>query len=601
MLKIISTHSQSLAFGLCIAMHHAAKLFEGDDSFGWEAVGEFAKAYGDYAFVNNPQFEDWWGNPVFMLARVNSEKGGPEMARELSELAEGEGGKLHVRLAEYLHTTPGKVQEWLADPVYDGPLRILTDPTLKSQLKDFGERSQPLSHYPQFDLLRQRLLRHYSMLRMSNAMGEEWVKYYKALLPQQIGKGMAWCEVKLRSIIRARIIAGMGDVLAPPTLEELREWRKANGDSDRRRFATPVKAPLELPPEITHDGEESDESGHSRESEQEEEEEYAALTVARLKELLEKRGLSTSGARPLLIARLEEDDEDGSDEGNGDDGDEDAAMQQQQEEEEEEGEEEDLWALSYREVQHRLKEMQRTCPWCRTRVGLPRHARPRVSLTHSHLPAFVSLSPSAEPATGRFEDLVPRLEMALEAQHEEREDEGDDGGHDGDDEADEAAGVADPNDSLFRSQIRLVPKAERTTVLHLGAAVWCFDEDPKARQRGQPHPKGTFFALHIREHYRSEKTYIQADTLMFVPEANLYVVDPDFANSTRSEDRRAHMDLIFTVETQPLMPVADGYQGRDAWRIERREPAAARARALIEEAAGESDESGHGDDMEGIE
>ena len=92
-----------------------------------------------------------------------------------------------------------------------------------------------------------------------------------------------------------------------------------------------------------------------------------------------------------------------------------------------------------------------------------------------------------------------------------------------------------------------------------------------------------------------------ADTLMFVLEANLYVVDPDFANSTRSEDRRAHMDLLFTVETQPLVPVADGYQGRDAWRIERRDPAAARARARIEEAAGESDESGHGDDMEGIE
>eukprot|EP00966_Prymnesium_polylepis_P285016 6584484-Prymnesium_polylepis.1 len=71
-LKIISSHSESLSFGVRITMRFAACLFDGDDSFGWKAIGQFAQTYGDYA---KPQFEDWFGNPVFMLARVNSEKG----------------------------------------------------------------------------------------------------------------------------------------------------------------------------------------------------------------------------------------------------------------------------------------------------------------------------------------------------------------------------------------------------------------------------------------------------------------------------------------------------------------------------------------------
>eukprot|EP00966_Prymnesium_polylepis_P052125 1207088-Prymnesium_polylepis.1 len=125
---------------------------------------------------NTHQFDDYFYNPAFMLARVNAETGGPEMACELGELAAGKAGKLHVRLAECLHTTPQLIEQHLAPEAdYDGPLRILTDPTLKQQLKDFGAQTLPLSHCPQFDLLRQRLLRHYLMLRVANASGEEWV------------------------------------------------------------------------------------------------------------------------------------------------------------------------------------------------------------------------------------------------------------------------------------------------------------------------------------------------------------------------------------------------------------------------------------------
>ena len=138
----------------------------------------------------------------------------------------------------------------------------------------------------------------------------------------------------------------------------------------------------------------------------------------------------------------------------------------------------------------------------------------------------------------------------------------------------------------------MIPANERPIHIHLGAAVWCFDEDPK--NRGEPHPSKMFFAVHILEHVRAGTTYVQADTLMFVAEVGLYVVDPDFEKSKDHKDHRAHMSLLFRVATQPLVIVEGGYNGKDAWRIERRAPAAARARERLADAAGgESDESGH--------
>ena len=75
------------------------------------------------------------------------------------------------------------------------------------------------------------------------------------------------------------------------------------------------------------------------------------------------------------------------------------------------------------------------------------------------------------------------------------------------------------------------------------------------------------------------------------------MVDPQFKASKNAKDHRAHMDLLFTVETQVLEEVDGGYKGERAWRIERRTPAAARrARARIEAAGAESDESGVEDD-----
>ena len=53
---------------------------------------------------------------------------------------------------------------------------------------------------------------------------------------------------------------------------------------------------------------------------------------------------------------------------------------------------------------------------------------------------------------------------------------------------------------------------------------------------------------------------------MYDVEAELYVVDPDFATSTRAEDRRAHMDLLFTVETQALVKVEGRDKGERHWR-----------------------------------
>ena len=521
-LAIIAAHSASLAFDLRLTMRLAASLFSGNDWYGWVAIGKVAKAYGDYA---ESQFEDWQRNPAFMLARVFSEVGGPEMARELSSLAEGKGGKLHVRLAEFLHTTPQRIETWLGDDAYDGPLRILTDPMLKKQLKEFGEQTKPLSRCLHWDALRQRLLRHYSLLRAANSMGEEWVKYYKALLPQQIGKGMAWCEVKLRSIIRARIVAEAGDVFAPITMEELKSQRKASGDSNRRRFKLPPGPPLVLPPEIPCDGAESEESGCEEEEEEGEE----------------------------MEEEEEEEEEDMEEAGDG----------------EEEGEE-DLWALGYREVQRRLR--QRSLP-----------------------------------ATGPMDVLVPRLQLALldEAEGDGDDEEGEEE-EESEEEGDEGEGLrfADPNDLIFRSQIRRVPSGpERAQILYLDAALWCFDEDADAAkrgERGEESPNGTFFAINLMEHYRPGTTYIAADTLMYIEEAELYVVDQDFAGSTRVEDRRAHMNLLFTVETQALVEVEEGYKGERAWRIERRSTSAASvARSRIDAAAGESDESG--DERDGME
>ena len=556
-LKDIAKLSESVAFGMRVFILYARSLFDerdeddrydDDDSydwFAWQVMGEVAAIYGNYMRDTN-QFDDYFYNPAFMLARVNSEKGGPKMARELSELAAGKAGKLHVRLAECLHTTPQLIEQHLAPEAdYDGPLRILTDPTLKQQLKDFGAQTLPLSHCPQFDPLRQRLLRHYQMLRVANAAGEEWVKYYKALLPQQIGKGLAWCEVKLRSIIRARIVAEVGEILAPPTLDELRAQRKANGDILQRRFASPPKPPLTLPPELTYDGEESDESGHSEDEEDEAgDEDLSTLTVPRLKELLGAKGLSKAGKKEELITRLQaEDDEADDDEGGG----EEDAMQ--------EGEEAPS-TLDYRELQQQLKALQ-------------------------------------QPATGSRDELVRRLEMAREQAADDADEaaEGEGGDGDGDGNGGEQeARVVDPNDQVFLSLTRLVPKEQRSAVLYKGAAVWCFDEDPE--KMGEPHPNNTFFALHILEHNNPAKTYIAADTLMYVQEASVYVIDPDFAKSSKEADHRAHKDLIFTVETQQLVEVEGGHNGALAWRIQHRAPAAARARARIDGAA-QSDESGH--------
>ena len=84
---------------------------------------------------------------------------------------------------------------------------------------------------------------------------------------------------------------------------------------------------------------------------------------------------------------------------------------------------------------------------------------------------------------------------------------------------------------------------------------------------------------------------------MYIGEADLYIIDPDFAKSKNPKDRRAHMDLLFTVEDQPLVEIDEGYRGQRAWRSERRAMAAVLARARIDAAAdGDSDESGH-DDM----
>ena len=131
---------------------------------------------------------------------------------------------------------------------------------------------------------------------------------------------------------------------------------------------------------------------------------------------------------------------------------------------------------------------------------------------------------------------------------------------------------------------------QRVSIVYLGATLWCFDEDPQ--NRGHPHPSKAFFAISIAEHVRPGTTYVQADTLMHVPEASVYIVDPDFKKSTKAEDHRAHLDLLFTVDSQPLVEVDGGYNGERAWRIEYRAGGATRARMRMEAAAGESDESG---------
>ena len=225
-------------------------------------------------------------------------------------------------------------------------------------------------------VLREAQSRH-ERLQAGACGADAAVKYYKALLPQQIGKGMAWCEVKLRSIIRARIVAGMGAVFEPPTLAELKVWRKANGHSESRRVALPPRPPLELPHEIERAGEESEESGFSSEEEG-------------------------------------EDEDDEEEEGGGEDdveGEEEAEDEQMADEEGEDEEEEDLWALGYREVQRRLKVR-----------GLG--------------------------ATGPMDELVPRLQVALDAEAEEAAEE-----KEGEEEEEESGDeYADPNDSLFLSR-----------------------------------------------------------------------------------------------------------------------------------------------------
>ena len=254
------------------------------------------------------------------------------------------------------------------------------------------------------------------------------------------------------------------------------------------------------------------------------------------------------------------------------DEDEGEAVQDEGEGDEGEGEwsEEGLWALGYREVQRRLKAL-------------------------------------GQSARGPMDELVPRLQVAL-ASEEDEEEEGEEAGKEAE-EVDEEEGeedeaerdrIADPNDSLFLSHVRMVPKEERSSTIYLGALMWCFDEDPQ--NRGEPHPSKSFFATKIVEHARAGATYVQADTLMHVSEADLYVVDPEFKQSTDPKNHRAHMNLLFTVESQPLVAVDAGYKGQDAWCIEHRTTSAGRAQARINAAAGEGGESDEsGDEQEDMD
>ena len=106
-----------------------------------------------------------------------------------------------------------------------------------------------------------------------------------------------------------------------------------------------------------------------------------------------------------------------------------------------------------------------------------------------------------------------------------------------------------------------------------------------------------FFAVNIVEHVRPGTTFVQADTLMYLPPPGVYVVDPDFKESEDPKDHRANMNLLFTIEAQPLVECEELYEGEKAWRIEHRAPEAARARAAIE-AAGDDSESGEEREMQ---
>eukprot|EP00966_Prymnesium_polylepis_P115194 2662889-Prymnesium_polylepis.1 len=62
------------------------------------------------------------------------------------------------------------------------------------------------------------------------------------------------------------------------------------------------------------------------------------------------------------------------------------------------------------------------------------------------------------------------------------------------------------------------------------------------------------------------------------------------------------MNLLFTVESQPLVAVDAGYKGQDAWCIEHRTTSAGRAQARINAAAGEGGESDEsGDEQEDMD
>ncbi|QPX62560.1 DNA binding protein [Arthrobacter phage Wollypog] len=85
--------------------------------------------------------------------------------------------------------------------------------------------------------------------------------------------------------------------------EEVDNWKpKDAGDYDAKQDVTPA-------PQTTGDAQLPTTPGDNTGEEEEEDIEYSEATVEQLKAELKERGLSTSGNKEELIARLEADDE----------------------------------------------------------------------------------------------------------------------------------------------------------------------------------------------------------------------------------------------------------------------------------------------------
>ena len=134
-----------------------------------------------YSAYYHEQTEEWFTNPALLIGRLGARDTGVRAAREMVEEGQAE---LIAAVAAVLHVDSPTARSELRKEAYHGPLMLLVDDELWSQLVILGSQELPLSKCSDVDALRDLVVGHYTPLRITNVWMEELVKDFKHLSPQ---------------------------------------------------------------------------------------------------------------------------------------------------------------------------------------------------------------------------------------------------------------------------------------------------------------------------------------------------------------------------------------------------------------------------------